>query len=265
MNKKSLLGLIFLLGFYNSSTSQNFNFDYVDSNVIKYDYAQYLIDMDNYHIPDSEYLSLVSNLTSISIISRCDRSNKYVFPLRVSVGNTIQVISVTSAGLYALGYNGRLSISEFESLLYESLLSKVAMVIDTLPKPCVGSANYLKLFRTDPEVILYGQNKWLFMNYFFRKSENGTRYDYIGLDEQLVAVVLRLFSWGILVSDGCGSDEGSIYIDIKDYPQNLNIPTRQDIIWVQKWMDEFRNKHIYGNRLINRTEWEQWRTDWWVL
>lgn len=268
MKKNYLIYFLFFSGLCVSVESQEpvFSFEYVNNTEIKYDHQKFLVDTNIIHKHDSTYLSIISRLTSTSIVSRCDRIDKFVFPIRVSVNGTTQIVSVTSAGLYALVYNKIKSISEYERVLYDYLSSDKVMAIDTIPIPYVGSANYITLSRLDPEVVVFGCDKWTFLNYFFRKSEDGTKYNYIGLDCQLTAVVLRLFSWGILVSDGCGSDQTStIFIEEKNYPKNMTIPKQEDIEWIKKWMVEFGDKHILGDRLIDRTEWEKWRMDWWIL
>ena len=111
--KNYLIYLLFLSGLCVSVESQEpvFSFEYVNNTEIKYDCRIFLVDTNIIHKQDSTYLSIISKLTSTSIVSRCDRIDKFVFPIRVSVNGSTQIVSVTSAGLYALVYNKFKSIS----------------------------------------------------------------------------------------------------------------------------------------------------------
>lgn len=249
------------------SQSQDFDFKYIDDDRIEYDFLKYTIDINAFKTPDSSYICEVVNSRGTSAVSRCDRKGHYLFPLKIYFKDSVLLMTFSCAGLYDLAIRDEvndLDIVNFDSKLTDLLLSNDTLVIDKVPGVLVGSANYMTLNNVDPEFVLFRCDRWLFLNYFFRMSESGLQYEYIGSDGQIPAVVLQLYSWNIKVSDGCGGDQHStIYIEAYNYPKGITFEIGSDISWIKTWMREFKNKHIVTNRLIDRTEWEMWKNEWW--
>lgn len=265
--KKILSFCLFCLIIQKSLYSQHqsvLEFHPLDSIHIDYDFSKYSINVKGFGTPDTHYVSQILFNKGYSVYSRHDCKNQYVFPLNISCKDSIYLMTFTYGGLYELYEEDFVKQPVNDMQLVNYIMSLDTLVIDSLPTSIIGSANYQTLFTIDPEFILFSTNKWLFLNFFFRINESGLQYEYIGHDIQIPAVVLQLFSWGILVSDGCGGDNHStIYIEFYNYPNNLYSEKPSDYSWVDNWMRLFGNKHIIGKYLLERTEWEMWDTEWW--
>ena len=217
--------------------------------------------MQDFSLPDTSYISTISKYKGSSIISRCDNKEKYLFPLRVQHDDTVYQMVFTTASLYDIVRDDYpdMSIYEFELWLKHILVHNDTIPIKSIPQKCVGSANYYTLLVLDPELSLVRHSKWLLLRFFFKKNEDGNRYDYIGDESQIAGVVSQLYTWGIPVSDGCGSDQtNKMFIDLSDYQKIKEQASIADIQWLESWIHVFQWKHVIGDKLIERSEWEQW-------
>lgn len=268
MKSKEIFACILMMfGVLNGLQSQikDFDFHYVGAAEISYDFPQYIISVQDFPLPDTNYISIISKFKGTSIISRCDNKEKYLFPLRVQYNDTVYLMVFTVASLYDIIREDypNMSIYEFELWVKQILVHNDTLPIRFIPRKCAGSANYYTLSALDPELTLVRHSKWLFLNFFFKKNEDGIRYDYIGEESQIAGVVSQLYSWSIPVSDGCGSDQiNKMFIELSDYPESIGQGSPSDIQWMESWLHEFDGKHVIGNKLIERSEWEQWNTIW---
>lgn len=258
------ISCLFVLQSLQSQQHVDFDFKIIDSLKIEYDISKYLINTGEFIIPDSHYISQIILNKGYSVYRRCDCKNNYVFPLNVSYNGSLYLMTFTYAGLYELFEKRIIKHPISDTQFKDYIMSQDTLVIDSLPKSLVGSANYQIIFPIDPEFTLFRTNKWLFLNFFFRMNESGLQYEYIGHEIQIPAVVLQLFSWGILVSDDCGGDNhNTIYIESYNYPDDISLEKPSDYSWIDNWMKLFKNKHVIDNYLFERTEWEMWNTEWW--
>ncbi|MCR5193603.1 MAG: hypothetical protein K6D59_09895 [Bacteroidales bacterium] len=263
--KRTLWVCFFSVFVWNGMMSQQpFLFSKINESEILYDYSKYKINVEEFKMPDTHYMSQVLSSKDYAVYSKCECINNYVFPLKVSYKDSVYLMTFTIGGLLELYDRNSIHLPQNKWPLSNTTPFQDTLSIDYLPDCIAGSANYEILHENDPEFTLFKSNKWLFMNYFFRLSETGLQYEYIGLDIQIPAVVLLLCSWGILISDGCGGDQHSaIYIESYNYPFNIESEKPSDCTWVNEWMSCFINKHIVENRIIERTEWEMWNYEWW--
>ena len=265
--RKILFFCVLIITICNTLVSQNheFVFEKIDESKITYDFEKYSINIDLFATPDTNYISEVIQNKGKAMYSRSDCDNEYVFPIRISYKDSVFLVTVTYSGfldLFEKKYfdyfpNGEISIKQ-------ALLNKDTLVVDSLPSSVVGSANYQILYKIDPEFSLFKSNKWLFLNFFFKKNESGLQYEFIGHDIQIPAVVFQLYSWGILVSDECGGDNHStIYIESYNYPHFDISDKPSDVSWVINWMSRFKDKHVIGAYVFDRLECEMWNNEWW--
>ncbi len=253
--------LILLVGKDVHAQLSNFNYRIIDSSTIEYDYSKFTIDINSLRLPDTDYINKVAHIQDDLVYTRGDTTARYVFPALVKYKDSVMLITFTASGLYALNPNE--TMFNYEQKLRQALLLNDTIYLDSLSIGWVGSSNYVGLEPLDPEVILFKDNKWLFLNFFFQESETGD-YTFIGDDRQIPAVVLYLYSWGILVSDGHGSDQiGTIYIAANDYPKFVEADKPDDLSWVTDWMSVFGEYHIFGKRIHKRGAYYIWDKEWW--
>lgn len=242
-----------------------FEFQYTNRNEIAYDSSLFVVDTICLQSPSKEYLNKVIELYDDEINERYYDGERYVFPIRVKCNSKVYLATFTAAGLYAASSTD-MNMQDFQHHLAQLLENSDTIVLEQIPIRHVGSSNYIISKQTDVEIALFRKNKWLFLNYFFREIPGLTdTYQFIGLDEQIPAVVAQLYNWGILVVDGGGSDQTSaIYIRKQHYPDLKNYPVDYaDREFVKTWMKVFRKKQLYKFSLIDRGWWHLREDKWW--
>ena len=262
--KVKLFIYIILLSKMCHSQISDFEFQICCNDSIVYNKDIFIADTINLFPYSEEYLMKIVELSDKEIFSRYFANPKYVFPLRIKYRNNIYLSTFTASGLYACNIND-MSEYYFQQYIFQTLKNNDTIDLINIPIRYVGSSNYIIAEKIDVEFILFRKNKFMFLNFFFKEDESGTYYNYIGLDNQIPLVVSQLYNWGILVNDGAGSDQHStIYITKENYP-NLEEYTINDSerLFICEWMNIFRDKYVYKNKLIKRDSYSTRKDKWW--
>lgn len=262
LNKRSkqlaLLGSLMLIGLSCRAQIESFDFEWGNRvDAIEYDSSLFKTDTVSIGHPDLSYIEIIAKVQDGEIVDRCSDEYKYVFPLRVECNDTCYLISFTASGLYSTGYNKTMSMYDFQQWLVSSLQRRDTVRLQKIPIGFVGSANYLIGESYDVEFVHFRKSKWAFLSYYFSLDESGLWYNFLGNDFQIPLVVNQLYSWGILVIDGAGTDQRStIAILKKDYPDYFD---KSDIVqgnkMLSEWTNVFGNKRLFRKKLIPYSIW----------
>lgn len=253
----ALFCYLMLIGFICKAQIESFEFEWGDrTNTIEFDSSPYETDTVSIGLPNVSYLKIITEVWDEKIVDRCP-SDRYVFPLRVEYNDSCYLITFTASGLYATGYNKTMTMYDFQQWLVSSLQRRDTVRLQRIPVSFVGSANYLIGESYDVEFVHFRKSKWAFFNYYFSLDESGLWYNFLGYEPQIPLVVNQLYSWGILVLDGAGSDQRSpIAIWKKDYPTYFD---KSDIIqgtrMLSEWTNVFGNKRLFRKSIVPCSVW----------
>lgn len=253
-----LFGFLLLVSFNCNAQIESFNFEWGDRiNTIEFDSSLFNTDTVSVGLPDRSYLEIITRVKDEQIVSRCFDEYRYVFPVKVEYAGLYYLISFTASGLYAIGYNKTMSTYDFQKWLVTFLERKDTVKLQELPIRFVGSANYLIGESYDVEFELFRKSRWAFLNYYFSLDESGLWYNFLGNDFQIPLVISQLYSWGILVIDGAGTDQRSTIAILKnDYPSYFD---KTDIIQgnriLSEWTNVFGNRRLFRKTLIPQSIW----------
>lgn len=237
-----------LIGYNCKAQIDSFDFEWNNrTNTIEFDSSLFETDTITIGLPTLSYLEKITKVWDEKIVERCS-DDRYVFPLRVEFNNSYYLITFTTSGLYSTGYNNTMSMYDFQQWLVSSLQRRDTIRLQRIPISWVGSANYLIGESYDVEFVHFRKSRWAFLNYYFSLDESGLWYNFLGYEPQIPLVVNQLYSWGILVLDGAGTDQRStIAILKKDYPDYFD---KSDIIQGNRILSEWTN--VFGNKRLFR-------------
>ena len=254
----ALFGCLMLMCVKCYAQIESFDFKWSDQiNTIEFDSSLFNTDTVSIGLPNLSYLKMMITPVDELIVDRCPDKYRYVFPVKVEYNGSYYLISFTASGLYATGYNKTMSPYVFQKWLLASLERKDTIKLQKIPIRFAGSANYLIGESYDVEFTLFRKSKWAFLNYYFSLDESGLWYNFLGDKLQIPLVVSQLYSWGILVIDGCGTDQRSTIAILKnDYPSHFE---KSDIIQgnriLSEWTNVFGNKRLFRKHLAPCSVW----------
>lgn len=258
-NKQPVLSLfLMLMSISCSAQIESFNFALGNEvNVIEFDATLYRTDSVTFVSPNMNYLNKVAKVMDDKIVDRYLYEYRYVFPKRIECQDSVYLMTFTASGLYATGYNRIMAINDFQKWLLSSLKKNDTVCLRELPTPWVGSANYLLGESYDVEFAHFRESRYGFLNYYFSLDESGMWYNFIGNDLQIPLIVSQLYTWGIFVIDGAGTDQRStIAILAADYPNHFET---SDVIRGKKilseWKSVFGNKRLFRKNLFLSAAW----------